>query len=95
MSCGLGLAGLSTLAHPYAYNNLGLYGGYPYASSLGLSALSHPYAGAYAGDFAGAYAGLAHPFAYNNLGLSSLAHPYTALAASPCAAASLAAPALL
>lgn len=87
MSCGLGLAGLSTLAHPYAYNNLGLYGGYPYASSLGLSALTHPYAGD--------YAGLAHPFAYNNLGLSSLAHPYTALAASPCAAASLAAPALL
>jgi hypothetical protein len=87
MSCGLGLAGLSTLAHPYAYNNLGLYGGYPYGSSLGLSALNHPYAGA--------YAGLAHPFAYNNLGLSSLAHPYTALAASPCAAASLAAPALL
>lgn len=93
MSCGLGLAGLSTLAHPYAYNNLGLYGGYPYASSLGLSALNHPYAGA--------YAGLAHPLAYNNFGLSSLAHPYAALAASPfpaaspCAAAALAAPALL
>lgn len=79
MACGLGLAGLSTLAHPYAYNNLGLYGGYPYASSLGLSALTHPYAGA--------YAGLAHPLAYNNFGLSSFA--------SPCAAASLAAPALL
>ncbi|CAF0828576.1 unnamed protein product [Brachionus calyciflorus] len=68
MSCGLGLPALSPLAHPLAYNNFGLYGGYPYASSLGLSAL-------------------AHPLAYNNFGLSSLAHPYTALATSPFAAA--------
>ncbi|CAF1048175.1 unnamed protein product [Brachionus calyciflorus] len=86
MSCGLGLPALSPLAHPLAYNNFGSYGGYPYASSLGLSALAHPYAGA--------YAGLAHPLAYNNFGLSSLAHPYTALAASPLATAPLAAPAL-